>query len=484
MPRHRSIAGSLTVLAALGASLSVGAQGAFAAPEATSTMVTPSTTTAVWGQPVTFTAIVSDTPTPATHPTGNVQFKDGAMNIGLPVTLTDGTASLPPAALEMGTHSITAAYTPADANAFIASTSQPVSVTVARANTTTTLDVAPDPTVAGQATTFTATVAAVAPGTGTPGGLVVFSNPSGSIIDIATLDGTGRASTEAYGFAGPHTVLATYQGNDHFNLSGDTVDTTVNRAATTTTLTISPNPATPGATISYSAVVGIVPPGDVAPGGSLQFTIDGAPAGAAVALGNGIIGFRGSLTAPPGDRTYLVAVSYSGDQDTEPSSASVAVTVRGTVAPGSQASLPTVAVTQLKAMVSTLTAALRVRGFSALTSTTQTLTAGPGVVEQKVSSTNAPRGARAAGRKSVVIATGRHRFATAGPGTLRLKLTKAGRRAVRRAKSLRLVIVTRYTPTGGRAVTTTQRLTVSAKGHKRGRAADDGWHAVRSGARR
>jgi hypothetical protein len=49
MPRHRSIAGSLTALAALAASLSVGVPGASAA-DATSTAVTPSTTTAVWGE--------------------------------------------------------------------------------------------------------------------------------------------------------------------------------------------------------------------------------------------------------------------------------------------------------------------------------------------------------------------------------------------------------------------------------------------------
>jgi hypothetical protein len=355
---------------------------------------------------------------------------------------------------------------------------------VAKADTTTTLDIAPHPTVAGQAATLTATVAAAAPGAGTPTGAVVFSNPSGSIIDIAALDGTGRASTQAYGFAGPHTVSATYQGDAHFNLSGDAADATVNRAATTTTLTISPNPATPGATIAYSAVVGIVPPGDVDPEGSLQFTIDGAPVGAAIALGNGFVGYQASLTAPPGDHTYVVAVTYSGDENTQPSSASVAVTVTGTRVAGSQPSLPTIAVPQLRAMVSTLTTALRLRGFSALTSTTQTLTAGPGVVEQRVYSPTAPRGARAAATKPVAVASGRHRFATAGVGTLRLKLTSAGRRAIRHAKSLKLAIVTRYTPTAGTAVTTMQRLTVRAKGRKRGRAATDGWRAVRREARR
>ena len=82
-----------------------------------------------------------------------------------------------------------------------------------------------------------------------------------------------------------------------------------------------------------------------------------------------------------------------------------------------------------------------------------------------------------------MVASGRHRFATAGVGTLRLKLTNAGRRAIRHARSLKLAIVTRYTPTAGKAVTTTQRLTVRANGHKRGGTAADGWHAVRRGAR-
>ena len=477
MRRHRSIAGPLTALAALAASLSFGASGASAA-DATSTTVTPSPTAAVWGQTITLTATVSDTQAPATQPTGSVQFSDGATTIGAPVSLISASASLPTAALDIGAHSITAAYTPSDANAFTASTSQPAQVTVAKADTTTTFGATPNPSVAGQSVTLKATVAASPPGAGLPTGSVHFANHGGPAFDTVALDPMGQASTLAYGFAGLYPLDANYAGDPHFNPSSGAVVARVNRAATTTTLTISPNPATPGATISYSAVVGIVPPGDVDPGGSLQFTIDGAPAGAAVALGNGIIGYQGSLTAPPGDRTHLVAVTYSGDEDTEPSSASVAVTVTGTGLAASQASLPTVAVTQLKAMVSTLTTALRLRGFSALTSTTQTLTAGPGVVEQKVYSPSAPRGARAAASKPVVIASGRHRFAAAGPGTLRLKLTKAGRRAVRHAKSLKLAIVTRYTPTGGRPVTTTKRLTVSAKGRKRGRAAAEGWHSL------
>ena len=136
-------------------------------------------------------------------------------------------------------------------------------------------------------------------------------------------------------------MIATYQGRaGYFKVSSGVVNTQINRAATTTTLTVSPNPATPGATISYEAVVGIVAPGDVDTTGTLQFTIDGVAVGAPTALGNGTIGVRGSLTAPPGNRTYVVGVSYSGDEDTEPSSASVGVTVNGPAIAAGQASRP------------------------------------------------------------------------------------------------------------------------------------------------
>jgi hypothetical protein len=98
---------------------------------------------------------------------------------------------------------------------------------------------------------------------------------------------------------------------------------------------------------------------------------------------------------------------------------------------------------------------------------------------QSVYSPNAPRGARAATKTPVVLASGRHRFVTTGTGTLRLKLTSAGRRAVRHAKSLKVAIVTRYTPAAGKALTVTQRLTIRAKGSRHARAAvASSWRVV------
>jgi hypothetical protein len=72
---------------------------------ATSTALVSSINPSTVGQSVTFTATVS-----GTSPTGSVQFKDGAGNLGSPVTLSAGVATLSTSALTQGTHSITAVY--------------------------------------------------------------------------------------------------------------------------------------------------------------------------------------------------------------------------------------------------------------------------------------------------------------------------------------------------------------------------------------
>lgn len=81
-------------------------------PAATTTGVLSSANPSTVGQAVTFTATVT-----GTSPTGTVQFSDGAVNLGAPVALVSGSASLVTAALAQGAHSITAAYSGDGANA-------------------------------------------------------------------------------------------------------------------------------------------------------------------------------------------------------------------------------------------------------------------------------------------------------------------------------------------------------------------------------
>jgi Bacterial Ig-like domain (group 3)/TIR domain len=77
------------------------------------------------GSPVTFTASI--TPSAAA---GTVQFKDGTTNIGNPVTVSNGTASKTTSTLSVGTHQLTAVFTPSDPAPFAPSRSPAVTFTV------------------------------------------------------------------------------------------------------------------------------------------------------------------------------------------------------------------------------------------------------------------------------------------------------------------------------------------------------------------
>jgi len=136
----------------------------------------------VSGQPITLTATVAVTTPGSGTPTGSVTFKDG--------TTTLGTSNLNGLAADVATyttstkllasgspHSLTATYSASTSD--LGSVSKPVSLTVGLSGTTTAFTVTPpQPWVSGQALTILATVAPLAPGTGTPTGTVTFYNGS------------------------------------------------------------------------------------------------------------------------------------------------------------------------------------------------------------------------------------------------------------------------------------------------------------------
>jgi hypothetical protein len=97
--------------------------------DATVTALSISPSTATSADQVTLTASVSDTPHSATKPTGTVQFADGGTNIGSPVALVNGVATLTQS-YSAGAHSFTASYLSNNANSFAnsASTSQAYTV--------------------------------------------------------------------------------------------------------------------------------------------------------------------------------------------------------------------------------------------------------------------------------------------------------------------------------------------------------------------
>ena len=200
----------------------------------TATLLVSSANPSVFGQTVNFTATVSSTATGI--PSGIVGFYDGTTFLGqsfLDQSPGDDAASIGRASLTVGSHSITAVYS-GDGN-FQGSTSTILDQTVNQAATGTTLVLSPNPSVAGQAVTFTATVTPTAPGAGTPTGTVFFEEGDARIGSAAlqVVAGQDQATAQlTLDAAGVAAISAVYQGDGDFSGSRSAaVDQTVQPAA-------------------------------------------------------------------------------------------------------------------------------------------------------------------------------------------------------------------------------------------------------------
>ena len=133
----------------------------------TTTTLASSLNPSVYGQPVTFTATVSPVLEPGSvAPTGTVTFYDNGTAIGTGTLAVVGgvdKATFTTSALPAGADAITAAYTSGDANFAPSAASTAVSQMVNQDGTTATVTSSQNPSVFGQAVTFTATVSPNAP---------------------------------------------------------------------------------------------------------------------------------------------------------------------------------------------------------------------------------------------------------------------------------------------------------------------------------
>src|SRR5205823_2498663 len=150
------------------------------------TTLRTSTATAVFGQTVLLTAAVNSQ---AGTPAGTVTFLDGNTVLGSAPLNAAGQATLA-VSLGVGNHALTASF--AGTGDFADSISAAVTGAVNPAATTVALASSVTPAVTGQAVTFTATVAAVAPGAGTPTGTVTFLDGT-TVLGTAPVNAAGQA---------------------------------------------------------------------------------------------------------------------------------------------------------------------------------------------------------------------------------------------------------------------------------------------------
>jgi hypothetical protein len=181
----------------------------------TTSTVTSSPGSPAFGQPVTFTASVSSSV--GAPPDGEtVTFEHGAIVLGTG-TLSGGVATLSTSALATGSYSITVVYG-GDSN-FTFSKSKAVKLVVGKASSTTSLISSLNPSIFGQAVTFTATVAPEF--SGTPTGNVTFKIGT---VDLATvpLRGAVASYTTTKLAIGTDSLTAVYNGSSSFTPSTST----------------------------------------------------------------------------------------------------------------------------------------------------------------------------------------------------------------------------------------------------------------------
>jgi hypothetical protein len=261
--------------------------------------VTGSPGTAVTGQTVTFTATVSGG---SGTPAGTVQFSDGAAAINGPVTLNGSGVAQTSTTLSAGSHTITAGYS---GGGPYGPGSGSLAYTVNRGGTSVTISGdAPDPSVAGASYTVSFSVFVTSPASGTPSGTVTVSDGSVSCTDAAPVGSCGLASPTS----GPKTITVTYEGDADFAPSSKTASHTVYAATATVAVASSDNPSVFGQAVTFTATVS---GGAGTPGGSVQFTVDGSPAGSPAALDGSGAATTALSTLAAGSHT--IGATYQGD---------------------------------------------------------------------------------------------------------------------------------------------------------------------------
>lgn len=277
----------------------------------------PDVRSTVPGQSLTFTAAVTNTGASGPTPTGTVTFTDTTYavvgGVVQPTTTTlaanlplDGTghASYTSSTLSADRHFITVQYS-GDAN-FSAGHSSLVQYIHASASSTA-LASTPNPSNNGQSVTFTATVAAVPPGTGTPTGQVTFQHGN-SVLAQVPLNSSGVASFSTSTLAqGNNSITATYASDSIFAASSGSVVQVVQNFATTTTVTSSPNPSLVGQSVTFTATV---TSGSGVPVGSVTFAEGSTVLAANVAVdGSGHASFS---TAALAAGSHVITATFTG----------------------------------------------------------------------------------------------------------------------------------------------------------------------------
>ena len=290
----------------------------------TTTSLSSSGSPSFYGQPLTFTTVVSSST--GSVPDGEaVAFLDGNATIGSSNT-TGGMAEITISDLTLGNHSITATYA-GDAN-YLPSTSPVALQAITTVQTVTTLSSAANPAPYGQPLAFTAFIST---STGLlPDGETVKFFDGDTVIGTAVTSGNTATFTTSSLSAGTHSISATFTGDaDYATSSSEPISQSVEHG-TATAISSSPNPSVYGQAVSLTATItpdnGTVPDGE-----TVTFLDSGTVVGAGTTSGNTAtvtiaalsIGTHSITATYPGDRIYMASTSPEISQTVNKSSAQI-----------------------------------------------------------------------------------------------------------------------------------------------------------------
>jgi predicted secreted protein len=248
-------------------------------------------------------------------PAGSVTFKEGTTVLAT-VAPSGGIAKYSLKTLAPGEHTITATYNGGPNSE--PSKSSSYSETITKASTQVTLTDSANPTPFGSNAYLQATVKVVAPGSGTPGGTVTFTEGTTVLATVGSSGGIAKYSLSKLA-PGEHTITATYNGGVNTESSkSSSYSETITKASTQVVLTSSANPTLHGSSAYLQATVKVVAPGSGTPGGTVTFT-EGATTLATVTPSGGIAKYS-LKTLAPGEHT--ITATYNGGANTETSTSS------------------------------------------------------------------------------------------------------------------------------------------------------------------
>lgn len=296
---------------------------------ASSTTLISSANPSVSGQTVNFTATVSGT---GPAPTGTMNFRDTVTMTSLPgcgaVAVVGGVAVCAQAfTVAQSPQSIEAVYS-GDAN-YAGSSSVPLLQVIMAANTTTTLVSSANPSVSGQNVTFTATVAPVAPGAGTPAGNVEFFVNAIPFATVPLVGGVASTTPTTFTVAGsPRTVDAVYVPAvlpaQEFNASNNSLSQITNQSNVVVIVNPPGAPTVTGEAYTVNVTVGAQAPGGGTPSGGVNVN-DGTGGSCTIATLAGGMGSCVITSTSAGSKT--ITADYNGDTEFNPGSGTALHTV-------------------------------------------------------------------------------------------------------------------------------------------------------------